>query len=93
MNPTATTRPRSPRREASARVSFSGPDARAEGWTLNISSGGLRAVVFGSRLTVGKQYGLSVSGAENRKCRVVWSREEHDGQIAGVEFVDARKRR
>lgn len=87
MDPLSSPTERLPRQEASLRVSFTAEGVEAEGWTLNTSLGGLRAVVFGPRLLVGERYDVAVAGSEPRPCRVVWLREEQDGQIAGVEFT------
>lgn len=64
----------------------SGPELCA--WTLNLSHGGLRVVVE-DPITVGEDYLVTVGEREPRLARVVWLREEADGQIAGMQFADA----
>lgn len=59
----------------------------AEAWTLNVSRGGLR-VVLEEAVTVGSDYRVTIQGREPRQCRVVWVRDENDGQIAGLQFLD-----
>lgn len=58
-----------------------------EAWTLNLSRGGLRLVVDRA-VTVGADYSVRVGDAEARPARVVWVRDEADGQIAGLQFLD-----
>jgi hypothetical protein len=57
-------------------------------WTLNLSHGGLRVVVE-DPIVVGAEYLVSVGEAEARRARVVWLRQESDGQIAGMKFSDS----
>jgi len=77
------------RKEASDRVRFFGESSEVEGWTLNLSRGGVRVVVEDS-LELGKEYEISIGEDDQvrRPCRVVWLRQEADGQIAGVQFLD-----
>ena len=60
-----------------------------EGWTLNLSRGGVRVIVE-DRVELGKDYDISIGDDEHirRPCRVVWVQEEADGQICGVQFLD-----
>lgn len=78
-----------PRREASERVSLrpiaSGEEISA--WTLNLSRGGLRLVVEDS-VFVGSTYLVAIGDETPRRATVVWTREEADGQIAGMRFDD-----
>jgi len=76
-----------PRREASERVIILGLEGEVEAWTLNLSRGGLRLVVDRA-VTVGADYSVRVGDAEARPARVVWVRDEADGQIAGMQFLD-----
>lgn len=41
-------------------------------------------------LELGKEYEISIGDEDHvrRPCRVVWLRQEADGQIAGVQFLD-----
>jgi hypothetical protein len=77
------------RREATERVTLRGPDFETHGWTLNVSRGGMRAIVE-EPVKSGLEYELIVGGAEEsaRKVAVVWVQDEADGQIVGVRFLD-----
>ena len=55
---------------------------------MNVSRGGLRVVVEEDSVTVGSEYQVSIGETEARPVRVVWIREEADGQIAGMQFLD-----
>jgi hypothetical protein len=61
--------------------------AEISAWTLNMSRGGLRLVVE-DVVDVGTRYLVSIGDAEQRPATVVWTREEADGQIAGLKFDD-----
>ena len=76
-----------PRREASERVTILGLEGEVEAWTLNVSRGGLRLVVDRA-VTVGADYSVQIGDGEARPARVVWVRDEADGQIAGMQFLD-----
>ena len=77
------------RREATERVTLRGPDFETHGWTLNVSRGGMRAIVE-EPVKSGVEYELFVGDAEDaaRKVAVVWVQDEADGQIVGVRFLD-----
>ena len=77
------------RREASDRVRLFGAAGEVDGWTLNLSRGGVRIIVE-DRVELGKEYDISIGDDEHirRPCRVVWVQDEADGQIAGVQFLD-----
>lgn len=77
------------RREAAERVTLRRPDFETHGWTLNVSRGGMRAIVE-EPLQSGVEYELLVGDADDsaRKVSVVWVRNEADGQIVGVRFLD-----
>ena len=77
------------RREATERVTLRGPDFETHGWTLNVSRGGMRAIVE-EPLKSGGEYSLLVGDNEDsaRKVSVVWVQDEADGQIVGVRFLD-----
>lgn len=76
-----------PRREASERVTILGLEGELEAWTLNVSRGGLRLVVDRA-VTVGADYSVQIGEGPARPARVVWVRDEADGQIAGMQFLD-----
>ncbi len=77
------------RREATERVTLRGPGFETHGWTLNVSRGGIRAIVE-EPLKAGGEYDLVVGDAEAsmRKVAVVWVQDEADGQIVGVRYLD-----
>jgi len=58
-----------------------------EAWTLNVSRGGLR-VVLEQPVIIGSDYQVVVGGQPARLARVIWVRDESDGQIAGLQFLD-----
>ena len=67
------------------------------GWTLNVSRGGIRAIVE-DPLVQGTEYQLLVGGggdgegeeepAVARRASVVWLQDEADGQIVGLKYLD-----
>jgi len=57
------------------------------GWTLNVSRGGLRAIVE-EPLAAELEYEISVGENAARRARIAWSRAEADGQIVGLRFLD-----
>lgn len=76
------------RKEASDRVVLRASGFESEGWTLNVSRGGVR-VILESPVELGNEYEIFIGDAEDgRRCRIVWVQDEADGQIAGVEFLD-----
>lgn len=77
------------RREATERVVLRLGEGKTEitAWTLNVSRGGLRLVAE-DPVVVGGLYQVAVGEAAARPARVIWIREEADGQIAGLKFED-----
>ncbi|MFZ5896000.1 MAG: PilZ domain-containing protein [Myxococcota bacterium] len=76
------------RKEATERVSLKAPGFETTGWTLNISRGGLRAILE-DRLTPGVEYEIIVGeAAAPRRAALVWSQEQADGQIVGLKYLD-----
>jgi len=78
------------RREVSERVTLKGPSDVFEGWTLNVSRGGVRviverAVLLGERLEV--TVGDEGKSPLTRMGRVVWFQQEADGYILGIAFT------
>jgi hypothetical protein len=60
-----------------------------DGWTLNLSRGGARVVVE-QAIEVGREYEVQIGAdAPFRPGRVGWVRDEADGQIVGLQFLDA----
>ena len=82
-----------PRREVSERVLMKRKDeAVLDGWALNISRGGLRAILE-AHLDLGEELEVTVGDEDKspltRRGRVVWIQEESDGIVVGIEFVTA----
>lgn len=79
------------RREASERVVVRAEGSDVDGWTLNLSRGGVRLVVE-DPVQLGGVYDLVFApGEENQRTRpgrIVWVQDEPDGQVAGIEFLD-----
>jgi len=77
------------RREVTERVALKGEDgAKLEGWALNVSRGGLRAILE-EKVVLGQKFDVVVGTDEVlvRPSRVVWVQEEPDGVIVGLEFT------
>ncbi len=75
------------RHEASERVVIRANALETSGWTLNVSRGGIRAVVE-DPLDPETEYEVSVGDKGARRARIAWSRQEADGQIVGLRFLD-----
>lgn len=75
------------RRETSDRVRFKVGAREVEGWALNLSRGGLRAIVD-EPIDLGTEVEVAIADAAFRPSRIVWIQEEPDGAIVGVEFLD-----
>jgi hypothetical protein len=76
------------RRETSDRVRFTvGGEREVEGWALNLSRGGLRAILD-EAIELGTEVEVSIAEQPSRLSRIVWIQEEPDGAIVGVEFLD-----
>jgi len=79
-----------PRKESTDRVTLVGRDGQElEGWALNASRGGLRAILEG-KVDLGHEFDVRVGDPDTaaRKGRIVWLQEEPDGVIVGVEYTD-----
>jgi hypothetical protein len=76
------------RREVSERVTFRTEDQTLEGWALNVSRGGLRAILE-DKVRLGQKFEITLGTEEviQRTGRVVWVQEEPDGVIVGIEFT------
>jgi hypothetical protein len=86
------------RREVTERVTLRGASGDAsgaagservlEGWALNASRGGLRAILE-EKVELGQEFDVLVgdAGAIARRGRIVWLQEELDGVIVGVEYT------
>jgi hypothetical protein len=76
------------RKEATERVSLKAPGFETTGWTLNVSRGGLRAILE-ERLKRGVEYEITLGDAPApRRAVLVWSQEQADGQIVGLKYTD-----
>lgn len=79
------------RQTVSERVVFHRNDERVEGWALNMSRGGLRAIVE-SPLEVAGEFQIAVGdSAPPRAGKIVWVQQEKDGAIVGVAFLDVER--
>ena len=77
------------RREVTERVALRCEDGRIlDGWALNVSRGGLRAILE-DKVILGQKFDISLGTDEviHRTGRIVWVQEEPDGVIVGVEFT------
>ena len=73
--------------ESSERVTLRVREEETSGWTLNVSRGGLRAIVE-HPLDPSLEYEVVVGEAPARRASVAWSKVEADGQIVGLRFLD-----
>lgn len=77
------------RREVTERVNLKGEDGKLlEGWALNASRGGLRAILE-DKVVLGQKFDVTVGTEDQlmRPARIVWVQEEPDGVIVGLEFT------
>ncbi len=78
------------RREASERVTVRDGAFETTGWTLNVSRGGMRLIVE-DPVDEGREYELtSLTGDKSttRRGRVVGIKNQADGQIIGIQYLD-----
>jgi hypothetical protein len=83
------------RRNVSYRVSLfrdaasaGGSPTEIPGWALNISRGGLRTIVE-DPVELGEELEIVIADEGLRhRGRIVWTQEEPDGMIVGVEFLE-----
>jgi hypothetical protein len=76
------------RREVTERVKLQTEDGSVlEGWALNVSRGGLRAILE-DKVALGQKFDVTLGADEilSRPARTVWVQEEPDGVIVGLEF-------
>ena len=78
------------RREVSTRVHLRTrtTGATLDGWALNVSRGGLRAILE-EKVEIGQEFEIEVGTDDgtSRHGRIVWMQEEPDGVIVGIEFT------
>jgi hypothetical protein len=78
----------------SDRVKLTVGTALLEGWALNISKGGLRAIIDTEGMNLeelfelGREIQVVVGEGDQRLARIVWVQEEKDGAVIGVAFLD-----
>jgi hypothetical protein len=60
-----------------------------EGWALNESRGGLRAILEEGtgKVELGEEYEIVIGESPPKRARIVWLQEEPDGFVVGVEYV------
>lgn len=76
------------RTPVSEAVIFANDDRRIDGWSLNLSRGGLRAILD-EMVELGEEFEITIGADdEPRSGRIVWVREEKGGAIVGVAFLD-----
>ena len=77
------------RREVTERVTLKSKEGETlEGWALNVSRGGVRAILE-DKVVLGQSFDVAIGTDEVllRPSRVVWVQEEPDGVIVGLEFT------
>ncbi len=75
------------RREVSDRVILRKGQFAAEGWTLNLSRGGVR-LISEETIELGSTYDITFGeDLAPRAAKVVWVQEEPDGVVCGLAFV------
>jgi len=77
------------RREVTERVTLKTEDGKVlDGWALNVSRGGLRAILE-DKVFLGQKFEIELGTDESlkRTGRIVWVQEEPDGVIVGIEFT------
>ena len=77
------------RREVTERVTLKSEEGTTlEGWALNVSRGGLRAILE-EKVVLGQKFDVAIGTDDEvlRASRVVWVQEEPDGVIVGLEFT------
>ena len=79
------------RHEVTERVTLRTEDGRSfEGWALNVSRGGLRAILE-DKVILAQRFEIEIGADDTgrRQGRIVWVQEEPDGAIVGIEFTGA----
>ena len=69
------------------RVDHAAEGREIPGWTLNVSRGGVRAIVE-ENVASGDTFSVAIGDGAPRLGRVVWAQEQPDGAIVGVSFLD-----
>jgi PilZ domain len=76
-----------PRTETSERVVLRDGARLMDGWALNSSRGGVRAILE-ERVELGATFEVRCGGDIWHPGRVVWIQEEPDGVVVGIAFLD-----
>jgi PilZ domain len=77
------------RHNVSLRVAFFRGEREIQAWALNLSRGGLRAIVEDEHLDAGTLIDVRLGDDPmSRPMRIVWTSPEPDGTIVGAEFLD-----
>jgi hypothetical protein len=72
----------------SYRVTLLRGDLEILGWALNLSRGGLRAVIE-ERVELGEELVVRIDEIQvERRGLVVWTQDEPDGAIVGISFLE-----
>ncbi len=77
------------RTETSERVVFRKDGTLLDGWALNTSKGGVRAILE-EKVELGDEFEVRCGADVWRPGRVVWIQDEPDGVVVGVAYLDAR---
>jgi hypothetical protein len=74
------------RRNVSYRIAFFRGEVEIPGWALNLSLGGIRAVIE-DRVELGEDLDVHIEEIQvQRRGKVVWIQDEPDGAIVGIAF-------
>jgi hypothetical protein len=75
------------RKETSERIVFRTHGKLLDGWALNVSRGGLRAILE-AKVELGDLFEVRRGDDGWRPGRVVWIQDEPDGVVVGVAYLD-----
>lgn len=76
------------RKNVSYRVIFVRGEVEIPGWALNLSRGGLRAIIE-ERVELGEELEIHIPDIQvERRGQVVWAQDEPDGAIVGISFQE-----
>jgi PilZ domain len=76
-----------PRTETSERVVLRSQTRQLDGWALNSSRGGVRAILE-ERVELGDLFDVRCGSDVWHPGRVVWLQDEPDGVVVGVAYLD-----
>jgi hypothetical protein len=75
------------RNETSERVVLRRDMRLLDGWSLNASRGGIRAILE-ERVELGEQFEVRFGQDSWRPGRIVWVQDEPDGVVVGIAYLD-----